>query len=208
MLTAVLATLLHLILWCQRSLPYRNHMVGTYVKPIYIDKQEDQTNSNFTGYLHGSYSSWQFLTSPCLHIVPKAQRSFTRMLSRTGLKIKITRTIITKTRSLEHNEGEFALSLYVYEADIGSFLQIWRTFWNAGKTSINFIMFWDYGPGTSLKFRNIEVCSLKMILLVLISANFTSVVENQNWNFHFKVKYSRKMIPQKNQLIKNQLKTK
>ena len=169
-------------------------MVGTYVKPIYVDKQEDQTNSNFTGYLHGSYRSWQFLTSPCLHIVPNAQRSFTRMLSRTGLKTNITRTITTKTRSLEHNEGtfaEFALSLYIYIKQI-----------------LENNKFWDYGPGTSLRFRNIEVDSLKMILLVLISANFTSVVENQNWNFHFKVKYSRKMIPQKNQLIKNQLKTK
>ena len=124
-LTALLATLLDLILWYGRSLSYRNHMVGTYVKPIYVDKQEDQTNSNFTGYLHGSYRSWQFLTSPCLHIVPNAQRSFTRILSRTGLKTNITRTITTKRRSLEHNEGtfaEFALSLNIYKANIGSFL--------------------------------------------------------------------------------------
>lgn len=32
--------------------------------------------------------SWQFLTSPCLQAVPAPHLSFTKMLSRTGLKIE------------------------------------------------------------------------------------------------------------------------
>ena len=45
-------------------------------------------NKSLSKYLLGSNLSAHDLTSPCLHNVPGPHRSFTRMLSRTGLKGK------------------------------------------------------------------------------------------------------------------------
>lgn len=72
------------IFWNTRGRSVRNEISGT---AIFKWRYNDSISKN----LRGSNLSAHAFTSPCLHDVPAPHRSFTRMLSRTGLEIKCTK---------------------------------------------------------------------------------------------------------------------